>query len=126
MKTIKAKQSSSPLAFFSAFITLVIFFGLLFVYLDELKPHIARRNVWLLFVYEGSDWASLFFSWLFQRNLMARRDALMKFTVGGVSNEKKQDDLFDVRYLPEEYLSDVQADSDSEDEQPDPPAKKDQ
>ena len=39
---------------------------------------------------------------------MARRDQLFAFVSENVKMEKKQDDLFDVRYLPEEYMSDEQ------------------
>ena len=39
---------------------------------------------------------------------MARRDELFRFESTNVPMEKKQDDLFDVRYLPEEYMSDEQ------------------
>ena len=38
------------------------------------------------------------------------------FKANNVTDEKKDDDLFDVRYLPEEYMSDVQEDSDEEEE----------
>ena len=53
---------------------------------------------------------------LIQKNVIARRNELFSFKAGGISQEKKDDDLFDVRYLPEEYMSDVQNDSDEEDE----------
>lgn len=39
---------------------------------------------------------------------MARRNSLFKFESATVSIEKKKDDLFDVRYLPVEYMSDEQ------------------
>ena len=50
---------------------------------------------------------------------MSRRDALFKFPASGVSAERKEDDLFDVRYFPEEYLSDVQEDTDNDSDKED-------
>ena len=46
---------------------------------------------------------------------MARRDLLLNKEVNTVSKEKKEDDLFDMRYLPEEYMSDVQETESDED-----------
>ena len=34
--------------------------------------------------------------------------------VNKIGHEKKEDDLFDVRYLPEEYMSEEKNDSDDE------------
>ena len=52
---------------------------------------------------------------------MARRDELFKFKAGGITHEKKEYDLFDIRYMPEEYMSDIEDTSD-EDEDEIPPA----
>lgn len=73
-------------------------------------------NVILLTAYAASDWAMLLFAWAIQKNVIARRNELFSFQAGGITQEKKDDDLFDVRYLPEEYMSDIQADSDEEEE----------
>ena len=61
----------------------------------------------MLSFYPAMDWFSFFFSWCILRKLIARRDLLLNADVNSVSQEKKQDDLFDLKYLPEEYLSDV-------------------
>ena len=39
---------------------------------------------------------------------MRRRDQLLKWDSATLAREKKEDDLFDVKYLPEEYMSDEQ------------------
>ena len=39
---------------------------------------------------------------------MRRRDQLLKWDSATLTPEKKEDDLFDVKYLPEEYMSDEQ------------------
>lgn len=39
---------------------------------------------------------------------MRRRQCLIEFKVDGIGKEKKKDDMFDVRYFPEEYMSDIQ------------------
>ena len=88
----------------------------LFVYTDMLPPNIKIESVTYLVVYAISDWFLLLFAWVIQKNVIARRNELFSFKAGGISQEKKDDDLFDVRYLPEEYMSDVQNDSDEEDE----------
>ena len=67
-------------------------------------------------LYAISDWLLLLFAWVIQKNVIARRNELFNFEAGGINDDKKDDDLFDVRYLPEEYMSDVQNDSDEEDE----------
>lgn len=43
---------------------------------------------------------------------MKRRDVLLQTAVISVTTEKKEEDMFDLKYLPEEYLSDIQEDSD--------------
>ena len=90
--------------------------GFLFVYRDELPPNIEQRHLWLLLTYAGSDVLLLLFSWCIQRRIIARKEQLRGFKANNVTDEKKDDDLFDVRYLPEEYMSDVQEDSDEEEE----------
>lgn len=43
---------------------------------------------------------------------------------GGITHEKKEYDLFDIRYMPEEYMSDIEDTSDEdEDEIPAGPAE---
>lgn len=86
------------------------------MYTDKLPSNIKIENVSYLVLYAISDWFLLLFAWLIQKNVIARRNELFSFKAGGISQEKKDDDLFDVRYLPEEYMSDVQNDSDEEDE----------
>lgn len=86
------------------------------MYTDKLPENIKIENVSYLVLYAISDWLLLLFAWLIQKNVIARRNELFSFKAGGISQEKKDDDLFDVRYLPEEYMSDVQNDSDEEDE----------
>ena len=81
-----------------------------------MPENIKIENVSYLVLYAISDWLLLLFAWLIQKNVIARRNELFSFKAGGISQEKKDDDLFDVRYLPEEYMSDVQNDSDEEDE----------
>ena len=61
------------------------------------------------------------FSWSIQTNLVRRRDELFKFKAGGIAQEKKEYDLFDIRYLPEEYISDIEDSSDEEDDEPQAP-----
>ena len=39
---------------------------------------------------------------------MKRRQCLIDFEVDGIGKEAKEDHMFDVRYYPEEYLSDIQ------------------
>ena len=58
-------------------------------------------------MYLGTDLALILLSWGIQKNIIARRDELFRFKASGVSKEKKEDDLFDLRYLPEEYMSDI-------------------
>ena len=116
IQRIRAKQPSTPLGYLSSYITLLFYLGFLFVYTDELPPNIKIESVYYLVVYAISDWFLLLFAWVIQKNVIARRNELFSFRAGGISQEKKDDDLFDVRYLPEEYMSDVQNDSDEEDE----------
>ena len=116
IQRIRAKQPSTPLGYLSSYITLLFYLVFLFVYTDKLPPNIKVVNVYYLVVYAISDWLLLLFAWVIQMNVIARRNELFSFKAGGISQEKKDDDLFDVRYLPEEYMSDVQNDSDEEDE----------
>ena len=105
---MKARQISSPMVALATYITLLMYFGFLFVYMDKLSPKLDRNQLYLCGVYPISDWCLFFISWCLQRNIMARRDELFRFESTNVPMEKKQDDLFDVRYLPEEYMSDEQ------------------
>ena len=92
----------------ATYITLLMYFGFLFVYMDKIWPGLDRLQLYLCGVYPICDWSLFFISWCLQRNIMARRDQLFAFESTNVPLEKKQDDLFDVRYLPEEYMSDEQ------------------
>ena len=116
LQRIRAKQPSTPLGYLSSYITLLFYLGFLFVYPNLLPPNIGVDRISLLVLYAISDWALLLFAWAIQKNVIARRNELFRFEAGGISQDKKDDDLFDVRYLPEEYMSDIQADSDEEDE----------
>ena len=105
------------MAYLSSYITLFLYLGFLFVYADRLPPNIEFKHLSILSLYAASDIALLLFSWGIQKNIIARRDELFNFPAGQVSQEKKEDDLFDVRYLPEEYMSDIQEDSDDGEEE---------
>ena len=107
VNNIKSKQPSSPLAYLSSYITLVLYIGFLFAYTEDLPPRIEIFHLTILWAYAGSDWLMLLLSWCIQSNIISRKNALLKFKAGGITQEKKEDDLFDVRYLPEEYMSDV-------------------
>ena len=104
---IKAKQPSSPLAYLSNYITFFLYMAFLFVYPGKLASNIEIYHLNYLALYAASDVALLLFSWGIQKNIIARRSELFKFAAGGITREKKEDDLFDVRYLPEEYMSDI-------------------
>ena len=106
-KRIRQKQPSTPLAYLSSYITLAFWLAFLFVYMDCLPPNIEPKHLYLLLVYAGCDALLLLFSWLIQLRVVSRRYQLMSFKANNVTDEKKEDDLFDVRYLPEEYMSDV-------------------
>ena len=114
IKRIKAKQSSTVLVYLSSYITLFFYLTFLFVYAGDLPANIELKHLYLLFFYLGTDLGLLLFSWCIQKNIIARRDELFRFEAGGVNKEKKDDDLFDVRYLPEEYMSDIQDDTSDE------------
>ena len=116
IKRIKAKQPSTPLGYLSSYITLSFYFVFLFVHANYLPPNIDLDQITLLSVYVVSDWCLLLFSWLIQSNVVARRNELFAFQAGGITQDKKDDDLFDVRYLPEEYMSDIQEESDEDDD----------
>ena len=107
VKRIKAKQPSGPLGYLSSYITLLIYLSFLFVYAGDLSPNIDIIHLKLLWVYAATDTVMLLFSWGVQRNVIARRNHLFTFSSYGVTQEKKDDDLFDIRYLPEEYMSDI-------------------
>ena len=103
------------MAHLSNYLCLLFYFCFLFVYRDMLPANIPKQMLYNLSVYPASDWFSFIMSWCFQINIMSRRQLLMDYDVISVSQQKKEEDMFDVRYLPEEYLSDVQDES-SDDE----------
>ena len=107
INNIKSRKPSTPLAYIPSYITLLMYLPFLYIYVDRLSPGIDIRHLHLLIVYVASDWLLLLFSWVIQRNIISRRDALLKFPASGITMEKKENDLFDVRYFPEEYMSDV-------------------
>ena len=115
-KRMKMQNPSSPLVYLSSYITLLIYFLGLFLYTNKLPENIGINQILLLAVYVVSDWLLLLFSWTIQLNIVARRDELFRFKANKIEIEKKQDDMFDVRYLPEEYMSDIQEESDEDDE----------
>ena len=84
-----------------------MYFAFLFFHMDKLPPNIEKEQIYLLGIYVVSDWLLLLFSWRIQSRIIERRDYLFKCKANCVSAEKKADDMFDIRYLPEEYLSDV-------------------
>lgn len=98
----------------ASYLTLLMYYGFLFVHMDLLHVNIDIIQLYLIAIYPATDWSLFFLSWCLQKNIMARRDQLFAFESATVSIEKKQDDLFDVRYLPEEYMSDEQ-ETDDED-----------
>lgn len=79
----------------------------MFVYAGDLNENIDIIHLKLLWAYAATDTVMLLFSWGVQRNVIARRNHLFTFSSYGVTQEKKDDDLFDIRYLPEEYMSDI-------------------
>ena len=116
-KRIKANQPSSPLGYISSYLTLFLYLGILFVFTGDLPPNIETKHVNLLCLYAASDILLMMFSWRIQRNIVDRRNELFKFKVAGITQEKKEYDLFDIRYLPEEYMSDMEDTSDEEEEE---------
>ena len=115
-KRIKANQPSSPLGYLSSYLTLFLYLSILFVFTDKLPENIPVWHLNILTIYAGSDIVLMFFAWIIQRNLVARRDELFRFKAGDITQEKKERDLFDIRYMPEEYMSDVEDTSDEEEE----------
>ena len=113
-KRIKANQPSSPLGYLSSYLTLFLYLSILFVFTDKLPENIPVWHLNILTIYAGSDIVLMFFAWIIQRNLVARRDELFRFKAGDITQEKKERDLFDIRYMPEEYMSDVEDTSDEE------------
>ena len=91
---------------------------MMFIHADLLAPNIPRSQLNILTLYAASDIMLMVFSWSIQTNLVRRRDELFKFKAGGIAQEKKEYDLFDIRYLPEEYISDIEDSSDEEDDEP--------
>lgn len=87
---------------------MTLYFGGLWVNIDKLKPNVSLTNVTLLSAYLVSDWLLFLLSFCVQRNIMKRRQCLIDFEVDGIGKETKEDHMFDVRYYPEEYLSDIQ------------------
>ena len=114
MKTIKARKASSPMTSLSVYLTLFMYYAFLFLYKDLLPRKIPVSSLYLLSVYPATDWFCVIFSWLMLRGIIKRRDILLASKVNSVSSQKKSDDMFDIRYLPEEYLSDIQEDSEDE------------
>ena len=108
MTTMKAKQTSSPMIRLASYITLLMYYGFLFVHKDKLSPNLDIEQLYLLGVYPASDWFCFFLSWILLCNIMKRRDQLLQWDSATLAREKKEDDLFDVKYLPEEYMSDEQ------------------
>ena len=71
------------------YITLLMYYGFLFVNIDKLDSSIDKMQLYLIGVYPISDWSLFFFSWCLQRNIMARRDQLFAFKSENVKMEKK-------------------------------------
>ena len=57
--------------------------------------------------YPLSDWALFGFCAISLARVVARKNFLYKFKAVNVSDEKKKDDFFDIKFLPVEYMSDV-------------------
>jgi len=49
-------QPSSPLGATSTYITLVLYFAFLFVYVEILSPNVPRLQLYILSVYPMTDW----------------------------------------------------------------------
>ena len=92
----------------ASYITLLMYFAFLFVHKDKLSSRLGIDQLYLLAAYPISDWFLFLLSWCLLSNIMRRRDQLLKWDSATLSREKKEDDLFDVKYLPEEYMSDEQ------------------
>ena len=73
----------------ATYLTLLMYYGFLFVYIDKLHVNIERMQLYLIAIYPISDFGLFFLSWCLQRNIMARRDQLFAFVSENVKMEKK-------------------------------------
>ena len=73
----------------ATYITLLMYYGFLFVHINDMSPKIERMQLYIIGVYPASDWSLFFLSWCLQRNIMARRDQLFAFVSENVKMEKK-------------------------------------
>ena len=89
IQRMKARQISSPMVALATYLTLLMYYGFLFVYMDKLSPKLDKMQLYLCGVYPASDWCLFFISWCLQRNIMARRDELFRFESTNVPMEKK-------------------------------------
>ena len=73
----------------ATYITLLMYYGFLFVHINDMSPKIERMQLYIIGVYPASDWSLFFLSWCLQRNIMTRRDQLFAFVSENVKMEKK-------------------------------------
>ena len=72
--TMKAKQISSPMVALATYLTLLMYYGFLFVHIDELHDNMNRNQLYFIAIYPITDWLLFFLSYCLQRNIMKRRD----------------------------------------------------
>ena len=71
---MKAKQISSPMVGLATYLTLLMYYGFLFVYIDKLHVNIERMQLYLIAIYPISDFG-LFFLRALGKNLEEQGEA---------------------------------------------------
>ena len=95
----------SNLAFY---LMITIYFIFLVVNHKGLDPAIGAYEIFIMAAYPASDWLLFMICGLTLGRVVKRKEFLINYKAANISKEKKKDDLFDITYLPIDYLSDVQ------------------
>ena len=105
---IRNNLSDQPMSNLAFYLMLTIYYIFLVINRKELDPAIDVREIYYMAVYPASDWVLFSLCASTLGRVVKRKEFLINYKAANISKEKKKDDLFDIAYLPVDYLSDVQ------------------
>jgi hypothetical protein len=108
ISNIKNSLSDQPMSNLAFYLTMTVYYIFLLINRTSLDKAIKIKEIYLMAVYPASDWLLFSICALSLRAVVLRKHFLMEFKAENIGLERKQDDLFDVCFLPQDYMSDVQ------------------
>ena len=108
LSNIKNSLCGQPMSNLAFYLTISVYYIFLIINRAKLDQAIGTKEIYYMAVYPASDWLLFSICALSLRGVISRKHFLIEFKAENVSKERKKDDLFDVCFLPYDYLSDVQ------------------